>query len=218
MLSIQKKFLFIHVPKTGGNSIQSILQEYSEDRLIAFDYQDGSNRFELRNETYQNIRKHSNISEYRLSMERKLYNSLFKFATIRNPWDMMISYYFSPHNSLGEWDRDKFIELTQRIKTLRHYVCENPLWVQRLKRRALYPKILNPKLDSHIDFFIRFESLNDDFKIVCQQLDIPCINLPKKNISQRSHYSQYYDAELREMVGKKFYEEIELGEYTFEYC
>ena len=216
MLSIQKKFLFIHVPKTGGNSIQSILKQYSEDRLVTFDYQDGSDRFEVRNDNYQDITKHSNISQYKLSLERELYNSLFKFATIRNPWDMMISYYFSPHRSVGEWDRDKFVRLTHNVKTLRDYICESSRWVRKLRRKGLYPKILNPKIDGNIDCLIRFESLEADFKMVCEKLDIPYVDLPKRNVSERSHYSQYYDPELREIVGKKFYEEIKLGGYTFE--
>src|SRR5581483_11504032 len=54
MISFQKRFLFVHVPKTAGNSIQSVLRDYSEDELVALrGEQDGIERFGLRNPKYK---------------------------------------------------------------------------------------------------------------------------------------------------------------------
>src|SRR6266481_5287817 len=65
MISIQKRFLFVHIPKTAGNSIQSALRDYSEDQLVALrKEQDGIERFGLRNPKY-NVKKHSTLGEYR---------------------------------------------------------------------------------------------------------------------------------------------------------
>ena len=35
IVSLQKRFLFVHIPKTAGNSIQSVLRDYSKDQLVA---------------------------------------------------------------------------------------------------------------------------------------------------------------------------------------
>ena len=215
MISTKYKILFIHVPKTGGNSIQNILKYYSDDIIVApSEHQDGIERFEVRNNNY-NITKHSNLSQYKSVMPDDIYNSLFKFATIRNPWDMMISYYFSSPD-VTVWDRQIFLNLLRKIKTLRWYICENT-FVDKLKMKTGFVKnSFKNKLDSNIDFLMRFERLEEDFQIVCDQLNIEASVLPKRNVSDHKHYSQYYDEELKKMVTARFAEEIEFGEYTFE--
>ena len=113
---------------------------------------------------------------------------------------MIISYYFSPHRGVSVWNREEFINLVKRTPTLRHFVCQNTYC----------------NLDNDIDFLIRFERLDEDFESVCKKIDIPYSHLPRRNSSIRSHYSTYYDEELREIVQKKFNEEILVGNYTFE--
>ena len=60
MLSLKHKFLFIHIPRTGGNSIQNHLRQFSEDNLESV--QKGPNdtlhRFEVINRRLKTT-KHS---------------------------------------------------------------------------------------------------------------------------------------------------------------
>ncbi|MBB5352646.1 hypothetical protein HNR46_002894 [Haloferula luteola] len=213
MISLKHQFLFIHVPKTGGNSIQNILKDYSEDDIVIMgEHQDGVERFEVRNANYQ-ITKHATLAEYREVLDRATFEKLFKFATLRNPWDMMISFYFSPHRKVSAWDRDDFLSLLAETPTLRHYVHCPKVGEKLLGKMGLGAK---GSLTQDIDFLIRFESIDEDFGKVCDRLEIPRVVLPKRNASSRAHYSSYYDEELVAKVADRFAEEIEWGGYQFE--
>lgn len=219
MIAVEKKFLFIHVPKTGGNSIQSMLHPYADDEMIVTSvYQDGVERFNVKNPHYGTT-KHAVLAEYKKVMAPELYDSLFKFAVIRNPWDWLISWYFSPRRVMKRgadaWIRDEFIELVRTVPPLRHYIATETLWDKVAQKLAIGRGQTAP-LDQEVDFLMRFEHLDDDFKTVCRMIDVPYQPLPVRNKSDRKHYSHYYDESLKEMVRAKFQDEICFGNYTFE--
>ena len=201
MISLQKRFLFVHIPKTAGNSIQSTLRDYSEDQLVALrKEQDGIERFGLRNPNYK-IKKHSTLCEYRDALGNEQFRRFYKFTCVRNPWDRMISYYFTPTQSPETWDRRKFGNIISKAVSVADYL--------RLDRNEEDPF-------ANVDYILRFENLADDFRTVCGTLGISPATLPRYNRSSREHYSRYYDEELRELVRTRFAAEIERFGYTFE--
>jgi|SRR5436190_7671848 len=201
MISFQKRFLFVHIPKTAGNSIQSILCDYSEDELVALRReQDGVERFGLRNPKYK-IKKHSTLQEYRLVLGKEKFGELYKFACVRNPWDRMVSYYFTPTQNVVALDRNKFRKVIVAALPVADYL--------RLDERDNDPF-------ENVNYIMRFENLAADFRNVCTELDISPKTLPQYNRSNRAHYSNYYDEDLRELVRARFVAEIERFGYTFE--
>lgn len=224
MISIRKRFLFIHVEKTGGNSVQTILKNYSEDVIDnVHDIGKGSKRqildgvenFEVKNLKYGTI-KHSRLKDYKKLLEPTVYESLYKFSTMRNPWERMISCYFSPHRKGLPWNREEFIRVVKAAPTLSDCIRLNTRFEGLKRKIGRWISLPVPKLDSDIDFLMRYERLNEDFAKVCQRLDIPVVDLPVVHKSNRKHYSHYYDDELIRIVKDKFYDEIEFGNYTFE--
>ena len=201
MISFQKRFLFVHVPKTAGNSIQSVLRDYSEDELVALrGEQDGVECFGLRNLKYK-IKKHSTLAEYREALGNEQFGSLYKFTCVRNPWDRMVSYYFTPTQKVTAWDPKEFRKVISRALSVAEYL-------QLDKGEG------NPF--RNVDYVMRLENLADDFRTVCAALDISPKALPQINRSNREHYSKYYDDELRELVRERFAAEIERFGYAFE--
>jgi hypothetical protein len=201
MISFQKRFLFVHIPKTAGNSIQSVLRGYSEDELVALrGEQDGVERFGLRNPKYK-IKKHSTLAEYRDAIGETQFGNLYRFTCVRNPWDRMVSYYFTPTQKTEAWDRTKFRKVISRALSAADYL--------RLNKGEEDPF-------ANVNYIMRFENLAHDFRTVCAALDVSPTTLPQYNRSSREHYSRYYDDELRELVRTRFAAEIERFGYTFD--
>ena len=125
------------------------------------------------------------------------------YVTIRNPFDRLVSFYFSPHRGDVRYERDDFAQFIGNIASLEEFIS--------LKKESLFArkKILwNVK-------FLRFENLNEDFFRLTSELNLKGINLPHRNKSKRKEYKLYYDDELIEMVRMIFKFEMSFGDYSF---
>jgi len=205
MISHKHKFIFIHIPKTAGNSIQNYLQNYSEDKIVINKKQVRHNteskfyldRFEVRSSDKKfKTFKHTTLNSYYVNW-RKKYGSIedfFKFGVIRNPWDRAISFYF--------WKRYKSFDKKIFINNLIQMSCVDYVYVKKYNNHK------------H-DYVIRFENLQEDFDTACDKIGIPKTQLPHTNKSLHKHYTEYYDDETREIVAEKYARDIEYFGYIY---
>ncbi len=220
MISFPKKFLFIHIPKTGGNSIQNILKEYSHeqicyrhiyDRYFKRFFSKHINTFEVINPDDKKLHKHTPLKEYEHLYGLSKLNTLYKFATIRNPFDKLVSSFFSPHRARGG-----VLGTFQNLVGNKHtpYDMKNfESYIKAIKPIEYYIKDASGK--TQIDYFIRFENLAHDFTIVCNKIGIEHKQLPHVNKSKRMSFQNYYSQELIDFIKEKHAFEIELGAYKF---
>lgn len=127
----------------------------------------------------------------------------FTFTCVRNVYEQLISMVFSRH---GVWSKLSFISMVRQmdIKTVKG----GPSWTAA--RIAQY-------IDESIDFVMRFENLEEDWKILLTKLKLPWRPLPhEKSNSDKKHYSQYYDQEMINLVSKTFADEIAKYKWEFE--
>ena len=69
-----------------------------------------------------------------------------------------------------------------------------------------------------VNRIIMYDNLQEDFDLVCRELEIPRIQLPTLNKTKHEHYSHYYTQELKAMVDEYYAKEIEMFDFKFEEC
>ena len=193
------KFIFIHLPKTGGTSIANALK--SEDVLMKIHKE-----------------KHFTTSKITDSM---LNDENVKILTcIRNPYSQIYSHY------QFNFQKRKIKKInTQKnhpwrgINSLKDFVIR---FKNNLNKK---PYILSPESQLMrggqyiVDDLIRFESLNEDFEKFCEKYNLNTKlkhhnkNEVKKQIENKN---ELYDSEMRNIIDDIFKFQMELGNYSYE--
>lgn len=211
IVSYSHQFLFIHVPKTAGASIHQALLPYAHDTTNHW-----MNRFlrlfgiHVNHFTHYKaklFRGHSTAGEVRSQLPRHVYDNFFKFAFVRNPWDLLVSYYHyirrkQTHHRHGH---------VLRLQSFEEYVD----YEVRRNRVSQKRFVTDENGEILVDFIGRFESLREDFAYVAQSLRIPA-RLDHFNKSEHRDYRSYYNDHLIELVAEHFREDIEMFGYTFD--
>ncbi len=186
MISYRHKFVFIHIPKTGGTSIAKILFGYC-DHII----------------------KHQFAQD--IITESGQYNDYFKFAIVRNPWAREVSrYHYQRKTPSHEFYKEanklsfkKWLKKRHKDKTFMDFYGAPMLdWISDDPGNII------------IDFIARLETINKDWPMICSKLKIDS-QLPVLNISEHKHYTVYYDDETREMIARAYEKDIKYFGYKY---
>lgn len=189
MINHEHKFIFIHIGKTGGSSIEHALNPSVQ---IASGISGTLENTELEG-------KHWTALEYSKKYPKE-HKEYFTFSFVRNPWDRTVSHY--------EWT----IFIGNSKMSFKEWVTSRSFINNQ---KLLYQSFLFNHGDLMVDFVGRFETLQEDFDIVCDKIRIEHIKLPHINKIDRKHYTQYYDDETRQIVAEKYAKDIEYFGYKF---
>ena len=192
MINHKHKFIFIHIPRTGGTSIE---QQFSHDVGVSGD---GT--------------KHWNLDQYKEALSNEQFDNYFKFTFIRNPWDIVISkymdrgWYSSPiqgrGGEIGYYSGQKLSYFLNHYQPARHEYGDS------------FFDYFNPK---QIDFVGRFEDRDEGLNFISKKIGINLNPQTKsRSNSDKKHYTEYYDDETRQMVAERYAQDIELFGYEFE--
>lgn len=187
LISDTHKFVFIHIYKTGGTSIQSALASY-------------------RRKEHGKRRKHVTIRRLLTEGYREMLANYHVFTVVRNPFDRMVSIYFyhQQREGKGEGTKQGFARYVEEYDAIHR----NPHW-----RKNQYEWI-SDNGQMCVDTILRFETLAKDFAQLCEKLKLSA-KLPHTNKSRHRPYREYYTPELRRIIEKRFRCDLEQFNYSF---
>lgn len=234
IISFKHKFIFIKNYKTASSSIESFIYPYLDNNCIVAPTEDNKGlnyygNFES-HDLIDNFEKNSadkyiknNISFFahmpawlikkRLldiskSLNYDIFNNFFKFAVIRNPFDVIASAFFwrnSQENHLKETISLK--KLIQEIKETK-YKTHNVFNLNR---------IMDKKLENILcDKVIKYENLDYELISVFKKIGIPYegnLNIFKKKNNLNYNYRSLYDEDDIEILQRIFKRELDLFHY-----
>jgi len=179
-------YIFIHINKTGGSSIEKALNIPTEHKTAL-----------------------EKIEEIGI----KSWNKKLTFTVIRNPWDKVVSQYHYRVSTNQTNLRDNPVEFKEWVNLVygeqdSYYYDTPKMFLPQLDWITDHNgKIL-------IDAIIRFENLQNDFNDILAKLG-RTKTLPHIKKSKRGNYREYYDEETIEIVRNWFMEDIDKFDYQF---
>tara|TARA_R110001592_G_scaffold348004_1_gene641862 strand:- start:6064 stop:7548 length:1485 start_codon:yes stop_codon:yes gene_type:complete len=215
IISKSKKFIFLKTRKTAGSSIQvslSTICDSSQDIIT------GSNKKgeKISEEGYAgwNYKKfftyhpHPPIDQVK-NWVGKDWDDYYKFAFVRNPFDIVVSRYHWDVKAKGNQPTsvEGFNEWIKGYCTPKGTYWQDEQWK--------YIYVDNKK---ELDFIGKYENLNEDYNLICNKLGVnpPELGFQKSGFRDKTHYSKFYNEESISLVNQYFKKDLELFNYRFE--
>ena len=199
---MQKKFIFISIPKNASITIHKLFGIKQKDRSNKRDVGifDNHARCEI-------IKKRYGEEEF---------DGRFKFCFVRNPWDRCVSWFFF-HKRLKPY---RYYSFAGWIKAdmPHHWKIQNGTDYIKEKISPLeqYVFIYDKQGNKMIDYIGKVENLDDDLKYLLKRGYMKRTNGHRQNkSSRRSDYRKYYTRETKNIVANQLKKDIQLFNYKF---
>lgn len=172
MISHTHRCVFVHIPKTAGQSIEHVFLD-----LLGLTWKRRAPlllRYNANPELGPPRLAHLRAADYVAlgHMSESQFADYFRFSFVRNPWDRAVSFY----KYIGRPAECSFKRFA--IEVLPNDLWHNMYWFVRPQTEFLYAggRLM-------VDFVGRFETLEADFREVRDRLGLPIARLPFVNRS-----------------------------------
>jgi len=212
MISYDKRCIFIHIPKCGGTSIENIIWPNHEDRSEESLWMGFVSKYHNKYQTggLQHLLAAQVMEEVGIG----IFNSFYKFAIVRNPWDRIVSQFAYMQvrpdlmEFLGMSPDTEFKSYLDLIQTKQH--------VQWMQQTCF---ILDQNRKLLVDKVGRMETFQRDCTEILNRLGFADdqFDISHANRSKRKEIGFYYsDLESIQMVADIYADDIEFFGYEFD--
>lgn len=236
LVSHRKKFIFTKTYKTAGTSVESYFEPYC---LPEGEWTETHAREEYISPTgiigFRGLNKGSSTYYNHMPAERirelvgsAIWDEYFKFTVVRNPFDKMVSAFYMQERNKRNYS------VPQRLKALMRRVLNRGRPIDRITGKTDVEKfrswiaIKPPETDRDkytiqgkacVDFFIRYEALQDGVREVCERLNIPFQSerIPHFKAGLRPKgrpIAEFYDQATEKKIRKTF--DFEFSQFGYE--
>lgn len=201
----KRDFIYIHIPKTAGNSIRATMQMGECEEFLGGHVDSNAVKNSLRRRDKEDV-----------------WNRALKFTFVRNPFDWLVSMYVHA-KTWGEGYRqqpvrDGNMTFAQYLDFITLDLMQREQRPTSNKYQFQYKYCIDPDGNEILDFIGSFEYLKRDIFLLCKKLGIKCPDIPFVNKSfwrEEPDYRSYYDKNTRAFVEKHFAHDLEVLGYEY---
>lgn len=206
IISHAHRFIFFAVPKTATHTIREALRAHlgpdDWEQQVLFGEQ-----FLPFPEIARIGHGHISARDIRKHLDPQVWDSYFKFAFVRNPYDRFVSTCFFLNRSVPDFSGSALAFMKDRL--------QRPRFRQRVLVRPQYRQLIDARDEISVDYVGRYETLQESYDTICEQIGVCRTELGRKNTSRHAHYQDYYDEELRGLVAEFYADDLRRFNYSY---
>lgn len=213
ILSHGRKYIFVHIPKTGGTSLALALEgKAMKDDVMLGDTPKAKQRRKRVKDVQASGRlwKHSKLVDLYGLVDQAQMEDYFVFTLVRNPWDRMVSYY---HWLQGQSFDHPHVALAKGLAF--SPFLNDPMTQVVMSADGAARYVSDRDGVDCCDLYLRLEHLTQDVRLLEEAIGMRLGMVPHENRSERWAYQTYYSDADAALVGRLFADDIARFDYAF---